>query len=198
MMAAGGAAEALVSLLLRFFHVVVSPPFFQLSLPEALLALARPPCPRESSACSRAHIHDQEKFTKFFLALGKAARAGTPLDSLGGEALTPELLDDCMDELRPSCDFPVPPNSFREEPQQSPFHREIQQVLQGAPQTEHVPINQSYIRLDPDTFTILKIGQAPVQIPLREHGAKIMFLMIPNPPALQSSILELTLRGRKR
>ena len=146
----------------------------------------------------KSHIHDQEKFTKFFLALGKAARAGTPLDSLGGEALTPELLDDCMDELRLSCDFPVPPNSFREEPQQSPFHREIQQVLQGAPQTEHVPINQSYIRLDPDTFTILKIGQAPVQIPLREHGAKIMFLMIPNSPALQSSILELTLRGRKR
>ena len=97
----------------------------------------------------REKCEDQTEFSKFLALLNKAARMQKPLQSLNGYVLDSGMLSECLQAVRQSCDFPIPPDPETNEMEPSPFVSTV------------APFTMLYLRLEPDTLSLLKAGHDP-------------------------------------
>ena len=114
-------------------------------------------------------LHDQNDLMKFLGLLETAARKGSQLPSLRGAVVATTILDDCLDEVRSACEFPLPPMSCAQPHVESCFEREIQKLAESdVPPPKPVCVIMKYLRLDPDTVCIMKADNG--------YGVQLMIL----------------------
>ena len=104
---------------------------------------------------------DQESFMKLATMLTRAAEKKTPISCLGGEVLGLELVTKSIEEMRACCEFPIPPGPDDERCSASALEEEISAWTRedgpAASQSNAVAFSLCFLRMDPDTLTLVKV-----------------------------------------
>ena len=109
----------------------------------------------------REKCEDQAGFSKFLALLNKAARMQKPLQSLNGHVLDSGMLSECLQAVRQSCDFPIPPDPETNEMDPSPFQQAMDKIADNTAVSTVAPFTVVFLRLEPDTLSLLKAGHDP-------------------------------------
>ena len=106
----------------------------------------------------REKCEDQAGFGRVLALFRNAARMQKPLQSLNGYVLDPATLSECLQAVRQSCNFPIPPDPETKETDPSPFQQGIEKIREktAAPAVDR--FTMLYLRVEPDTLSVIKAG----------------------------------------
>ena len=104
----------------------------------------------------REKASDQAAFAKLLRLLHNAARQKQPLPSLKNHVLDAGMLKDCLQQVRMSCGFPIPPDPEESEAASSLFQQEMVNVVENRGDPDVVPFTMLFVRLGADVLSLVK------------------------------------------
>ena len=104
----------------------------------------------------REKASDQAAFAKLLRLLHNAARQKQPLPSLKNHVLDAGMLKDCLQQVRMSSGFPIPPDPEESEAASSLFQQEMVNVVENRGDPDVVPFTMLFVRLGADVLSLVK------------------------------------------